>query len=160
MLKKSMPVSWSSQMQRPAVHQVEARRAHQEAGVGIETPQGTMGPDRFTAYLAQILSESCPAMSALYWQVFGLWTHNKHEHVTCWECRAVLSFSHVPCHLLVIWDWLIVLSCWSCNVSRKAEAAPCCPIGWQTLGAMCTTIMVLSTLALVARQHFFGKVKM
>lgn len=31
--------------------------------------------------------------------------------------------------------------------------------GWQTLGAMCTTIMVLSTLALVLRQHFFSRVK-
>lgn len=31
--------------------------------------------------------------------------------------------------------------------------------GWWALGTMCTTIMVLSTLALVLRQHFFSRVK-
>lgn len=76
----------------------------------------------------------------------------------------------------LIWVWIIPQCSWSRDVETIASSAvcvivfsmdgsrwPCCLLDRRVGGvarcAMCTTMMVLTTLALVLRQHFSSRAK-
>lgn len=81
-------------------------------------------------------------------------TTSAHTHCSLYvQCRAVLQFCSISSFL--IWDWLILLCSWSRQGERQTPGWR----WWWTLGTMCTTIMFLSTLAFVLRQHFFSRSK-